>query len=110
MVISFYVLDLASRLLIEKRRGRCHRYPAKGVLTRLYTNGDMHAVLEIVIEQDRQPVAVIKPPQFRGREIDECIALHEVPGSQAIPDEDLTNDMQAAIDAHREPRDPPSWD
>jgi len=77
---------------------------------------DLHAVLEkvrkgieIVIEQDRQPVAVIKTPRFRGREIDECIALMRSRGSHAIPDENFAKDVQAAIDAHREPLDPPSW-
>src|SRR4051794_41126794 len=43
---------------------------------------DVHAVLakvqggiEIVIEHDHRPVAVIKTPESRGRNIGECIAL-----------------------------------
>ena len=78
---------------------------------------DLHAVLErvrqgveIVIEQDHRPVAVIKTPEFRGRDIDECIALLKAQGSHAIPDEDFAEDVRAAIDAHREPLNPPSWD
>ena len=43
---------------------------------------DLHAVLEkvrqgaeVIVERDAKPVAVIKAPQFRGRPIDECIAM-----------------------------------
>ncbi len=43
---------------------------------------DIHAVLakvqegvEVIVEQDHHPVAVIKTPQGPGREISECIAL-----------------------------------
>lgn len=78
---------------------------------------DLHAVLqqvrdgaEVVIEQDQQPVAIIRTPQFRARDIDECIALMKARGSGAVPDQDFARDIQAAIDAHREPIDPPSWD
>jgi hypothetical protein len=42
---------------------------------------DLHAVLEH--ERDAKPVAVIKAPQFRGRPIDECIALAKAHGSHA---------------------------
>jgi antitoxin (DNA-binding transcriptional repressor) of toxin-antitoxin stability system len=78
---------------------------------------DVHAVIEkvrqgaeVVIEHDHRPVAVIKTPQFRGRDIEECIAIAKAQGSHAIPDEDFAKDVQAAIDAHRDPLDPPSWD
>ena len=44
---------------------------------------DIHAVLarvreegvEVIVEQDHRPVAVIKTPQGPGRKISECIAL-----------------------------------
>ena len=43
---------------------------------------DLHGVLtkvqqglEVVIEQDHRPVAVIRPPLPRGRLLSECIAL-----------------------------------
>jgi antitoxin (DNA-binding transcriptional repressor) of toxin-antitoxin stability system len=78
---------------------------------------DFHSVLErvrqgaeVIIEQDNQAVAIIKTPEFRGRDIDECIAVLKARGSQAVPDEDFARDMQTVINEHREPLDPPSWD
>jgi antitoxin (DNA-binding transcriptional repressor) of toxin-antitoxin stability system len=82
---------------------------------------DLHAVLEkvqqgveVVIEQDHRPVAVIKTPQGPGRSIDECIALAKAYerrlGYAPVPDPGFAKDVQAGIDAHREPLNPPSWD
>ena len=68
---------------------------------------------EIIVERDERPVAVIKPPQFRGRSIDECIALakayEERLGYAPMPDPDFAKDVQAVIDAHREPLDISGW-
>jgi antitoxin (DNA-binding transcriptional repressor) of toxin-antitoxin stability system len=82
---------------------------------------DIHAVLEkvqagveIIVEQDHRPVAVIKTPQGPGRKISECIALakayEEKLGYAPVPDPDFAKDVQEAIDAHREPLNPPAWD
>lgn len=82
---------------------------------------DVHAVLEmvrhgaeVIIEQDHRPVAVIKTPQGPGRSIDECIALAKAYedrlGFAPVPDAAFARDVQAAIDAHREPLNPPAWD
>jgi antitoxin (DNA-binding transcriptional repressor) of toxin-antitoxin stability system len=82
---------------------------------------DIHAVLarvrqgvEVIVEQDHRPVAVIRTPQGPGRKISECIALakahEEKLGYAPVPDPDFARDVQAAIDAHREPLDPPAWD
>ena len=78
---------------------------------------DLHAVLEkvrqgveVVIEQDHRPVAVIKTPQGPGRPIDECIALAKARGSRATLDEDFAKDLEEIINSHREPLDPPAWD
>jgi len=82
---------------------------------------DIHAVLaqvrtgvEVIVEQDHHPVAVIKTPQGLGRRISECIALakayEERLGYAPVPDPDFAKDVQAAIEAHREPLNPPSWD
>jgi antitoxin (DNA-binding transcriptional repressor) of toxin-antitoxin stability system len=82
---------------------------------------DIHAVLvrvqhgvEVIVEQDHRPVAVIRTPQGPGRKISECIALakayEEKLGYEPVPDPDFAKDVQAAIEAHREPLDPPSWD
>lgn len=84
---------------------------------------DLHTALakvqqgvEIVIEQDDRPVAVLKPsaPARPGRKLSECIALakaYEVNlGYAPIPDEDFANAVQTGIDARRESFEPPAWD
>jgi len=65
---------------------------------------------EVIVERDAQPVAVIKLPQFRGRSIDECIALARAHGSHTVLDEGFGKDLEEIIDRHREPLDPPRWD
>jgi antitoxin (DNA-binding transcriptional repressor) of toxin-antitoxin stability system len=80
---------------------------------------DIHAVLaqvqegvEVIVEQDHRPVAVIRTPQGQGRKIGECIALakayEEKLGYAPVPDADFAKDVQAAIDVHREPLSPPA--
>ena len=82
---------------------------------------DLHAVLakvqqgiEVVIEQDNRPVAVIKPSKSArpGRKLSECIALakayEEKLGYAPIPDEDFAKDVQAGIDARRDSFEPPA--
>lgn len=82
---------------------------------------DTHAVLikvqegvEVIVEQDHRPVAVIKIPQAPGRKISECIALAKAYeaklGYAPIPDPEFARDVQAGIDAHNQPLIPPSWD
>jgi len=81
---------------------------------------DIHAVLakvregvEVIVEQDHRPVAVIKTPKGPGRKISECIALakthEEKLGYAPVPDADFVKEVQAAIDAHSEPLNPPAW-
>jgi antitoxin (DNA-binding transcriptional repressor) of toxin-antitoxin stability system len=78
---------------------------------------DLHAVLEqvqygaeVIVERDAKPVALIKAPQFRGRPIDECIALAKARGSHATLDADFGKDLEDIINSHREPLNPPEWD
>jgi antitoxin (DNA-binding transcriptional repressor) of toxin-antitoxin stability system len=82
---------------------------------------DIHAVLakvqegvEVIVEQNHRPVAVIRMPEGPGRKISECIALakayEEKLGYAPAPDADFAKDVQAAIDAHREPMNPQAWD
>ena len=66
---------------------------------------DLHALLakvkqglEIVIEQDHQPIAVLKPSGPRS------------PGRPAIPDPDFAKDVEAGIDSRRDSFEPPPWD
>jgi hypothetical protein len=79
------------------------------VLTRVREEG-----LEVIVEQDHRPVAVIRTPQGPGRKLSDCIALakayEEKLGYAPVPDTDFAADVQAAIDAHREPSNPPEWD
>lgn len=78
---------------------------------------DLHAVLakvrqgvEIVIEQDHRPVAVLKPSQPLGRLTSEIIADLKVRGSQAVMDEDFARDVEEGIKVMNQPWNPPSWD
>jgi antitoxin (DNA-binding transcriptional repressor) of toxin-antitoxin stability system len=78
---------------------------------------DLHAVLEkvrdgveVVIEQDSLPVAVIKAPPAHGRKISEVIAALQSSGARAILDEDFARDVEEGVKAHREPWNPPSGD
>jgi len=80
---------------------------------------DIHAVLarvreeglEVIVEQDHRPVAVIKTPQGPGRKLSECIAIakayEENLGYAPVPDTDFAAEVQAAIDAHGEPLNRP---
>ena len=78
---------------------------------------DLHAVLEkvrqgveVVIEQDNRPVAVLKAPRVTGRMISEVIAALEARGSNVVLDEDFAHDVEEGSKAHREPWNPPAWD
>jgi antitoxin (DNA-binding transcriptional repressor) of toxin-antitoxin stability system len=78
---------------------------------------DLHTVLEkvrqgmeVVIEQDTRPVAVIKAPLIRGRKISEVIAALEASGANAVIDEDFAQDVEDGIKARHQPWNPPSWD
>lgn len=66
--------------------------------------------MEVVIEQDNRPVAVLKAPQVKGRKISEVIAALEASRANAVVDEDFARDVEAGINAHREPWNPPSWE
>jgi antitoxin (DNA-binding transcriptional repressor) of toxin-antitoxin stability system len=77
---------------------------------------DLHAVLEkvrqgveVVVELDRQPVAVLRASDPPRRRVSEVLALMPK-DSTATMDAGFASDIQAAIDSHREPLDPPSWD
>ena len=64
---------------------------------------------EVIIERDAHPVAIIRPAEPVRRTISECIALMPA-NSTATIDPDFAKDVEAAIAAHREPLEPPSWD
>ena len=77
---------------------------------------DLHAVLEkvrqgaeVVIEQNRNPVAVLRPAATRRRKLSE-IASSLPEHSTATLDPDFAADVQEFIDSHREPLNAPDWD
>lgn len=64
---------------------------------------------EIVVERDAQPVAVIRPATVVRRRISECIAMLPADSTATI-DPDFAKEVEAAIAAHREPLEPPTWE
>lgn len=64
---------------------------------------------EVVIERDARPVAVLRAPDPRRRKLSE-IAASLPADSTATLDAGFAADVQALIDSHREPLDPPEWD
>jgi len=86
---------------------------------------DLHAVLakvqqgvEVVIEQDHQPVAVLRKPSTPtarpSRKLSECIAIakayEEKLGYVPVPDVEFARDVQEGIEARRDSFEPPAWD
>jgi hypothetical protein len=78
---------------------------------------DLHGVLakvqqglEVVVEQDHRPVAVIRSPLPNGRLLSECIALAEARGSAATLDEGFMKDVEDGIADRSRPRNPTSWE
>lgn len=65
---------------------------------------------EIVIEENHRPIAVIKPSKPAGRPISEVIAELKARGSQAVIDDDFARDIEAGIEAYRQPWTPPPWE
>lgn len=71
---------------------------------------DLHSVLakvqqgvEIVIEQDHRPIAVIKASKPGGRMISEVVADLQARGSKAVMDEDFARDIEEGIKEQRQP-------
>ena len=65
--------------------------------------------VDVVVEHDRQPVAVLRAAVPPRRRISEVLALMPK-SSTASMDASFARDVQAAIESHREPLEPPSWD
>jgi prevent-host-death family protein len=65
---------------------------------------------EVVIENNARPVAVVRPAEPYVRLLSESLRLAREHGSSATLDEDFAKDVEAAIESHREPLNPPVWD
>lgn len=78
---------------------------------------DLHAVLakvregiEVIVEQDHRPVAVIRTPHRSGRSISEILKRARERNSTVTPDPDFGKDLEAVIASHLERWNPPSWE
>jgi antitoxin (DNA-binding transcriptional repressor) of toxin-antitoxin stability system len=69
----------------------------------------VRAGAEIIIENGKQPVAVLHPAEPVRRTISECIALLPEDSTATI-DPDFAKDVETAVESHREPLQPPAWD
>jgi antitoxin (DNA-binding transcriptional repressor) of toxin-antitoxin stability system len=71
----------------------------------------VRAGAEIVIDGHEPVVVVVRPSQPEpGLLLSESIALAEAHGSTVTLDGDFGRDLEAAINSHREPLNPPAWD
>ena len=64
---------------------------------------------EVIIQDGSRPVAVVHPAEPPRRTISQCIALLPE-ASTATVDSEFAKDVEAAIESHREPLNPPAWD
>jgi prevent-host-death family protein len=65
---------------------------------------------EVIIEGNARPVAVVRPIEPYLRLLSESLRLAREHGSTATLDEDFGKDVEAAIESHPEPLNPPVWD
>ncbi len=66
--------------------------------------------VEVVVEQDHRPVALIRSPKRSGRPISECIASAKASASKVTLDGGFAHDLEEGIKNRQQPCDPPSWD
>lgn len=70
----------------------------------------VRAGTEVVIEDSAAPVAVVRPAEAKLRTLSEAIAILEKKGSDVTLDGEFGKDLEAVINSHREPMNPPEWD
>ena len=78
---------------------------------------DTHAVLakvqegvEVIVEQDHRPVAVIRLPHRSGRPISEILRQAKERNSTVTLDSDFSKDLRTIIASHQQAWNPPSWE
>lgn len=78
---------------------------------------DLHAALarvqqgvEIVIEQNNRPVAVLRAENRSGRPITEILREAKQRNSTVTLDEDFGKDLEVIVASHQQPWTPPAWD
>jgi hypothetical protein len=57
-----------------------------------------------------RPVAVVGRAEDHLRLLSESLRIARERASDAVIDSDFAKDVEAAIESHREPLDPPAWD
>jgi antitoxin (DNA-binding transcriptional repressor) of toxin-antitoxin stability system len=70
----------------------------------------VRAGAEVVIESGKLPVAVVRPAEPHIRLLSESLRLAKEHASTATLDGDFARDLEAVINSHREPLNPPAWD
>ena len=72
----------------------------------------VRAGAEVVIESKsgKLPLAVVRPAEPHVRLLSESLRLAKEHASTATLDGDFARDLEAAINSHREPLNPPAWD
>ncbi len=72
----------------------------------------VRAGTEVVIESEsgKLPVAVVRPAEPYVRLLSESLRLAKEHASTATLDGGFASDLEAAINRHREPLNPPAWD
>jgi len=70
----------------------------------------VRAGTEVVIESGSLPIAVVRPAEPHVRLLSESLRLAREHASTATMDADFARDVEAAIQSHREPLNPPTWD
>jgi prevent-host-death family protein len=65
---------------------------------------------EVIIEENARPVAVLQAAEPSVRLLSESLRLARERASTATLDEGFSKDLEAAVESHREPLDPPAWD
>jgi antitoxin (DNA-binding transcriptional repressor) of toxin-antitoxin stability system len=65
---------------------------------------------EVIIEADAKAVAIVKPAESPGRLLSEALRLAQKRGSTVTLDPDFSADLEAVINSHPEPLEPPQWD
>jgi antitoxin (DNA-binding transcriptional repressor) of toxin-antitoxin stability system len=71
----------------------------------------VRAGAEVVIDGHEPVVVSVRPSKAEpGRLLSESIALAEAHGSTVTLDGDFARDLEAIINGHREPLNPPAWD
>ena len=78
---------------------------------------EIHAVLaqvqegvEVIVEHDHRPAAVIRTPHRSGRPISEILRHAKERNSTVTLDPDFGRDLEAVIASHQQPWHPPSWE